>query len=324
MRRGGNGSNDKADRILMENDSLSVTILPAAGGNIAEMTDKRSGRNWLWQNPHIPIDSARTGDDYGLQLDSGGWDEILLSVTADQIDLTDELKHRVADHGELVRRRWNADVRTNERDETLCEMSVVGEFVNYEFRRVVTLHRDAPRMDVDYQLTNREEFALPWYWCAHALVDAQPNMRINLPTGLPYRIEGKVEQLADRQLWPTIMSAQQERIDLSRSFASDGSARRFARKIFTQAPESGIVSVEAPDTNECLTMRFDPEVLPWLGLWINNRGWSGCGSEPYLNLGLEPSTTPYDSVSEAIENDAVIWLNSGASREWSVSVELAS
>ena len=46
--------------------------------------------------------------------------------------------------------------------------------------------------------------------------------------------------------------------------------------------------------------------------------------EPYLNLGLEPSTTPYDSVSEAIDNDAVIWLNSGASREWSVSVELAS
>ena len=70
------------------------------------------------------------------------------------------------------------------------------------------------------------------------------------------------------------------------------------------------------------TFRFDPAELPWRGIWINNRGWCGCGSEPYMNLGLEPATTPYDCVNQAIENDAVPWLQPGGIRNWSLSVEL--
>ena len=50
--------------------------------------------------------------------------------------------------------------------------------------------------------------------------------------------------------------------------------------------------------------------------------WSGCGSEPYTNLGLEPATSPYDCVNEAIENDTVPWLQPGEERRWSLKVEM--
>jgi len=77
-------------------------------------------------------------------------------------------------------------------------------------------------------------------------------------------------------------------------------------------------------TAERLSLIFDRKQLPWLGLWINNRGWSGSGSRPHRNLGIEPATTPYDDVADAIRQDAVSWLAAGETRCWSFNVELAS
>jgi len=86
--------------------------------------------------------------------------------------------------------------------------------------------------------------------------------------------------------------------------------------------ECGAVQLRMPGTEERLSISFDPDELPWLGMWINNRGWSGCGPEPYCNLGIEPATSPYDCVGEAIRNDAVGWLRPGEVRNWSLLVEL--
>ena len=80
----------------------------------------------------------------------------------------------------------------------------------------------------------------------------------------------------------------------------------------------------AADTNDSLTIYYDADELPWLGLWINNRGWSGCNSNPYMNLGLEPTTAAFDSVSEAIDDGAIAWLEAGQTRTWSIYVELQS
>ncbi len=312
-----------ASAVSLQNEYMTISILPAAGGNISAITDRRSGRNWLWQNPHIPISSNRIGEDYGQHLDSGGWDEILLSVSADQIALPGAGKHSIADHGDLVRQCWTANVSKNETGNELCETTVTGTTLDYEFRRILTLHRDSPRLSVEYTLSNKEKFAIPWFWCAHPLLDVKPCMRLNLPKGLRFRVEGE-DQAKIRHQWPTIRFEQNEIIDLSKIFDNDGKTRRFASKIFVRAPEDGTVTVEAPDSHERLTLRFDPEILPWLGLWINNRGWSGCGSEPYRNLGVEPTTAPYDKVSDAIANDAVRWLKPGESCQWTLCVELAA
>ena len=41
-----------------------------------------------------------------------------------------------------------------------------------------------------------------------------------------------------------------------------------------------------------------------------------------MNLGFEPTTSPYDCVNKAIENDAVPWLDPGERRDWSLRVEM--
>jgi hypothetical protein len=55
--------------VRLENERMSVSLLPEAGGKIAELIDRRSGRNWLWQNQHLPIRRPVYGSDYGRELD---------------------------------------------------------------------------------------------------------------------------------------------------------------------------------------------------------------------------------------------------------------
>jgi galactose mutarotase-like enzyme len=322
--KSGLGSAVGADRICMSNDSLAITILPAAGGNISELTDRRTGRNWLWQNPHIPITDNREGEDYGRDLDSGGWDEVLLSISPDRLDISNKDRRRIADHGDLVRQHWAAERINDQFGNDRCVMSVSGKALAFDFRRTITLHRDQPRLEFSYGLRNNENFSWPWYWTAHALLNALANMRIELPQGLAFHIDTESHDLDRARAWPVMRTEEQKSFDLSACFAISDKTHDFASKVFVRSPGSGRVDVAISDSSERLTMHFDPQEIPWLGLWINNRGWSGCGSDPYLNLGLEPATTPYDSVSQAIDNDAVIWLEPGESRQWSLAVELSA
>ena len=109
-------------------------------------------------------------------------------------------------------------------------------------------------------------------------------------------------------------------LNLSHPFASKSVEHRSAGKFFVRSPESGTVAIG--NTDERLSLNYDPKLLPWLGLWINNNGWPENAREPYQNLGLEPATTPYDDVASALENDAVTWLQPGETRHWSLAVEV--
>ena len=98
----------------------------------------------------------------------------------------------------------------------------------------------------------------------------------------------------------------------------------FDCKLFVKTPDSGRVSVHHCTGHESLTMNVDGAVLPWLGLWVNNRGWSGCDAEPYRNLGLEPSTAAYDSVGDAIDTKTIPWIEPGETRRWTLKMELTA
>jgi galactose mutarotase-like enzyme len=322
-------SDDGLQEIHMQNRHVCLSVLPGAGGKISKLVDRHSGRNWLWRNPHIPFRSAVYGADYGRELDSGGWDEVLLSMTPVELQLADGTARRIPDHGDVVGQQWTVvDASTNAEGDAVCEMTVSGRALNYEFNRLIKLGHDSPRLEIAYSLTNKETFTWPWYWSAHALLTGQHDLQIELPAKQRFRIDQTTKYVEGSEghdyIWPHFPLPDDDSFDLSRCFSKESAPRDFARKIFVRSPDSGLVSVTATSSDERLAIHFDPEELPWLGLWINNRGWSGCDSEPYLNLGLEPSTAAFDCVSQAIDDDSITWLEAGQTRTWSIDIELQS
>lgn len=313
------------NKISMRNQYLTVSILPEAGGKISELTDRRSGRNWLWQNPTISFGAGQHGDNYGRELDSGGWDEILLSLGAADLAVPDGRPYSVPDHGDVVGREWSVTSVTTEADGTaICRLSVSGKSLHYRLNREIHLRDNSSAIDVHYTLTNNDTFAWPCYWCAHALINIDAQTRIELPGKQSFRVDDSVTRSMvtsdDEQHWPSLQLNNDRRIDLANVFGDSGAAQQFASKIYVRSPDSGDARIAIANGNERLTMQYAPEDLPWLGLWINNNGWSGRGGEPYLNLGVEPATTAYDSVNEAMQNDAVPWIQPGETRCWSLEI----
>jgi galactose mutarotase-like enzyme len=205
-------------------------------------------------------------------------------------------------------------------------MSAIGGSAQYRFKRQIRLPKREPLVEMTYSLVNEGDEPLPCYWCAHPLLAVEPDTSISIQGSMPLRVDDAVTRqhvAADvEQHWPKLLLRDGKSFDLSQSFTVNGAQRSFASKIFVRSPETGVASVLLGGNGARLTFRFDPAELPWLGIWINNHAWSGCGSEPYTNLGIEPATTPYDCVNQAIENDAVPWLQPGGIRNWSLSVEL--
>lgn len=320
-------SADGLREICMQNRHVRLSILPAAGGKIAELVDRHSDRDWLWRNPHIPFRRAVYGADYGRELDSGGWDEILLSMAPVELQLPGGEACRIPDHGDVVGQEWSV-VDASVKRAAVCEMAVSGRALQYELRRTLRLPHNSRCLEIDYSLTNREAFAWPWFWSLHALLSARQALRINLPGEQRFRVGHTVNQnngtAADGHGWPHFPLQDGKSFDLSRCFDAETAPGEFAGKIFVRSPDSGVVRVSAVDANHSLTIRYDPDDLPWLGLWINNRGWSGCDGDPYLNLGVEPTTAGFDCVSLAIDDDSITWLQPGQVRTWSISVELQS
>jgi hypothetical protein len=94
--------------VTLENEHLSLEILPDCGGKIRSIVNRRTGRDWLWHNPHIAQVVPEYGQPYVMDLDTGGWDELFPSVLPGAFaDGTS-----VPDHGDLVGLPWRVLART--------------------------------------------------------------------------------------------------------------------------------------------------------------------------------------------------------------------
>jgi len=315
--------------VRLENECMSVSLLPEAGGKIAELIDRRSGRNWLWQNPHLTMRRPVYGSDYGQDLDSGGWDEILFSTSPCEIALPDGTQHRIPDHGDLVGQAWKVEESAAlESGHAICDLTATGRVFDFRWRRVATLDAERPLLTLEYSLENTGDSPWPWAWCAHPLIAVERGMRIELPADREFRVADSMRlslsQPDSEFVWPRLPLCDGSAIDLAASFDSGAEPDRFAAKLFVRSASPGAVSIASANGTQRLTIRYDERQIPWLGLWINNRAWSGCGSPPHLNLGLEPSTSPCESLTEAIAEGWTEHLEPGKIRTWSLSIEVGA
>lgn len=317
-------SHEGCRAVRLENDHLVVTLLPDIAGKIVEITDRHTGRNWLWSNAALPHRIAHGVGRFETCLDSGGWDEILLSVAPCTVTLPDGTSVDAPDHGDLVGRPWQiAGGGVDGSGNAYCELEASGQATAYAWRRKLVLEHNRPQLRFEYQVENTGVTGWPFFWCAHPLLATEHGMRILLPAGQAYRLDSSHNALAapaisdDRpQRWPLWPAGAGRLVDLANCVDPPLLDSGFAAKVFVRSTEPAQVVVESADRRERLLLQYDADAIPWLGLWINNRGWAGSGGRPYLNLGLEPATASSDSLAQALARDEVPILQPGESRQW--------
>lgn len=308
------------DAYQLMNDSLSVIVVPALGGKIVSLTSRRTGREWLWRNPHLPLQTpAADANDYGAH-DFGGWDEIYPSVSPCEVTGTAWGDSTITDHGELWRRPWIALDESTATDGAVSlslrhELTEFGVF----FTRRLTLAADAGRLICDYAAENRASFPAPYIWAAQPLIAIRPGDIWSLPEGTRMRLGpslGIETQPLNREFqWPHLPLISGDNVDL-RVVANADAA--YSLKFF--ALDAPAMSLHGAD-GERLALSLESDASNF-ALWLNYGGWSGADSPPYFNAGFEPTNVAYDSLADAARDGHAAVLSPGETHQWRLVVEV--
>lgn len=320
--------------LTLQTATCRVSILPALGGKIAsirfgdrEVEGRKSeghevGGLELLQAP-LAAYAGRTREmafDLG---DASGWDECLPSVAncSLRIDGREE-EATIPDHGDLWRVPW----RVIAHDEHVATLAAECFSLPLSLVRTATLTEEngRARLQLDYVLTNTGDVPIPWSWAAHPLFATDPGDRVRLPASIhTLRLEGsgrdRLGQSGARVNWPVADLLTGGQVDLSLALGVEAAV---GDKLFAGPlrGDEGWCMLERPSAGLRLIVRFDPSVLPYLGLWLCAGGWPDRPGPKQVCAALEPTTAPVDSL--AVAGPWRQTLPPGGQTCWQMSLEI--
>ncbi len=290
-----------------------MVVVPSLGAKVVSLVDRASGREWLAQG-QPPQGADSPGAIFGASA-AYGWDECLPSVAPGPDPVV--AGGRLRDHGDAWGRPAELTVL-----EAAIETSTEGVHWPYVFWR--RLRVDGPAIVADYEIVSREPAggqALPFLWSMHPLLDPEPGARIRLPADVAKVVVSHaagvtVEAAAHRRRrvpWPAGGRGSRQLDEVGPIETGE------ALKLYAGPLTEGRAVIEAADGSS-LTLTWDVALLPFLGLWLDYGGWPSGGL--LHQVGLEPTTAPFDELSGAIATDRAWWVAPGGHVEWTVRIEV--
>ena len=281
-------------------------------------------REWLWRNPHLPLRKPPAdATNFGL-FDAGGWDEVFPTVDPCRVPDTAWGDRTLTDHGELWYRPWRTlSARVMPHEAAELTLAVDEAELPFRFERTLTLAAGSGALTASYALTNRSDRPLPYLWAAHPLLAIEPGDSIRLPPGIRTTSTGSVNlDFADAGAsfaWPTAQLASGETIDFA---CVPDRVACFAAKLFAENAASEGIEIVAAGGDDFVRISADAGQVSHFGMWLNFDAWSEAGTAPYFNAGIEPTNSPHDNLSSAIEQGAAKLLLPGNTDRWSFSVRV--
>lgn len=297
------------DAVVLENDALRVTVLPALGAHVSDLIDKVADRDLLWHNRR----TAPRPAPYGAYFDdwwSGGWDEIFPSGHRGLLH-----GEPLPDMGEMWCVPWTADVSAAPGEASVTTVGF-GTIAPARVERTLTLRGDEPVLRARYRITNLDVRPLPYTWGIHPSFAATPAHRIDHPaTAMLVGVSsdpsmGVVDQ---EYTWPMLPVGDSpgETRDMRR-------VRPAADAVFgghwaTDLP-AGWLALTDTASRRGLAIVFPRDVFPHAWLWQVYGGWRG-----HHHVCLEPWSAHPMQLDRAVEAGLARVLAPGESVEAEVA-----
>ncbi len=314
----GLSENKDWDRRVLHNGVLRVEVLPALGGKLSALAFAGEGGELLQSplKPYAPRTSAMPFDEG----DASGWDECLPSVGTCSVRWGKGQTAAIEDHGDF----WRVPFTVDEATETTLRMHADGTSLPLTFERGLRL--DGHVLHLDYALRNTSDARVPWGWSAHPLFAVYTYDRIHLPESVKEvtaqsSADGRLGSAGTKHPWPvTVNALDGEPLDLSLALASDAGV---ADKLTLPAPAEGWVALERKTLRTRLTLHFNPQDAPVLGVWLCYGGWPGSGKAKGYTVALEPCNLPVDSLADSLAQGGGASLEPGEEKRWSLRLEIS-
>ena len=297
--------------LTLENEFLTVRILPEFGGKIISLRSVRTGAEFVHPPlrqyaPVAPSDEFSAGD-------GGGFDECLPSVSPCEPIAGEPA---IPDHGDLWRVPWHVDSDDG-------EIVLHAESTSRPLRITRRAALEADTLILEYDLVNLTDEPHTWLWSAHPLLQVTAGDPIVLPkeieqVDVEYSSPG-IFVAGNPISWPVETSLSGAAINLDTMPERDGTT---ALKLFARTGRSGWCALYRREFRQGLAVRFDPAALPFVGLWICAGAWPSVGTAKQYTVAIEPTTSNSDSLEAAIRNGTSRSLNAREHLRWKVEFQL--
>jgi galactose mutarotase-like enzyme len=304
---------------LLQNDDLSVAVVPDEGGRIASLKSRHSGLELLLQARR---DRALLQSGLHARFRDGacaGIEECLPSVGACTGEGESAEGGPVPDHGDFWQLAWTVDAF----DEATLLLSATGFSRPLRLRKRISLHDNSLRMD--YSIENLSDRPTSFLYACHPLLAVAPGDRLALPDEVTsLRLHSSCgDRLGTHGTilpWPMIPNL--SHCDLSLALAE---SEHIADMLYTARLTEGWCGLYRSAARQGVALRFNPASLPYVGLWLCYGGWPEDGLEPrQYAVALEPTTAPYGTLTAAKQAGAAVQLARGGSFHYTIEFAVSA
>jgi galactose mutarotase-like enzyme len=271
-----------AEGFRIKNDRIQAVLLKK-GGKVVSL--QKEGAEYLYQGRSKEFIQPRFEGNFG-EYDLSGFDDMVPTINAGFIQDGIFAGVHMADHGEVWALGWKVEAGMEE-----IRAEIDGVRLPYHLSKRLTLRENV--LSIQYELRNKGEFAFPCLWAAHMLIAANENTRI-IPAENKKTIRSTLDMSSRLGGFGVVHAWPETRDRKDASYFLDRLPPRDAKVCEKYYFEDPFKNGELRITDPGMIIRFDPETVPFVGIWLNSNGY-----KDQYNMGIEPATAPMDSPENA-------------------------
>ena len=255
--------------VHLENDLISIDVLPELGAKIYNFVHRPSDRNLLWHNPRIP--PAR--QPFGARFDdvwSGGWDELIPNDIPTPVTGNETLP----DHGEIWSQPSEWQVVESDGSNAAVRFVNHGHVLPTIFEKTIMLRSGDPFCTVRYRLANSGRRPIDFLWNIHPAMAISPATRLDVPArrGIVERWGTDHFEGSSDYDWPYVIDRSGQKIDLRRVYPPEST---LADHHYLPRVSEGWYAVTDTQAKIGFGLVFPTSVFPHLWLFRTFGGWRG-------------------------------------------------
>lgn len=300
----------------LENERLKLRVLPEMGGKILQIENKATGTRFLKETDQdlTRLSTPASGSAF-LPPYASGFDECFPTISASAYRYGDR-QLALPDHGELWTQSWEYEQR-----ESGISLQTSGTLLNYRFTKHIYLQ--GGRIELVYELTNQGEDPFDFLWSSHPLLEVEPGDRLLLPeiseVLLNWSSDPSMGGLGTVHPWPRLLTYNDE-VDLG---VVQDPGMEFAMKAFTPRLANGKAGLRKKQTGETFMFSFDPEITPYLGIWLCYGGWPEDSEQKEFTVALEPCSGRPDALDKSCEWGEEQRIAPKATKSWELRIDIS-
>ncbi|WP_264844196.1 aldose epimerase family protein [Caldinitratiruptor microaerophilus] len=291
------------DALILENEFVRVVLLPGLGGKIWELTDKVSGRQWLWHSPRVEPRAAPFGAVYDDWF-CGGWDELFPNDAPEVYN-----GESLVDHGEVWSLPWTACVECAGPVEAVVRLTRATPITPAMVERRLVLRTGERQLRLFYQISNTGYRPFDFLWKLHPALSVAPGYRIDLPATEARMEQGYTGRVGHAEPFPWPVT---DGLDVRHV---PGPEAGVTELVYTYGLRAGWCALTDPEALVGIGLVFPSDVFRSVWIFGAYGGWRGL----YTTI-LEPCTGYPYRLADAVASGRANRLAPGESLKADVTV----